>query len=123
MAPARRDESGVGPCIAPTRSELHQGTPKRPDVFREPLSCVSTVAVMRPATRDRLHAICSGESPEPTYLYSYVRTRSTGNGRATVVLSYSVYRGVNQLDQTTGKCMTWLCKRQRDWRGLVRQYL
>jgi hypothetical protein len=63
---------------------------------------------MRPATRDQLHAICSDESPEPTYRYSYVRTRSTDKGRATVVLYNPVHRG-DQSDQTTGKCMTWLC--------------
>jgi hypothetical protein len=60
------------------------------------------------ATRDRLQAICSGESPEPTYRYSYVRTRSSGKNRATVVLYNPVHRG-DRLDPTTGKCMTWLC--------------
>jgi hypothetical protein len=63
---------------------------------------------MAPAIRDRLAAVCSEESPEPTYRYSYVRTRSEGRGRATVVLYNPVHRG-DRRDQTTGKCMTWLC--------------
>jgi hypothetical protein len=61
-----------------------------------------------PTTQDRLTAVCSGESPEPIYRYSYVRTRSEGSGRATVVLYNPVHRG-DRRDQTTGKCMNWLC--------------
>jgi hypothetical protein len=63
---------------------------------------------MTPAIRDRLAAVCSDEAPEPTYRYSYVRTRSEASGRATVVLYNPVHRG-DRMDQTTGKCMTWLC--------------
>jgi hypothetical protein len=69
---------------------------------------MTTVSAMTPAIRDRLAAVCSGESPEPTYRYSYVRTRSEGRRRSTVVLYSPVYRG-DRMDQTTGKCMTWLC--------------
>ena len=63
---------------------------------------------MPSALRDRLAAICSDESPEPIYRYSYVRTRSEVMNRATVVLYNPVHRG-DRLDPTTGKCMTWLC--------------
>jgi hypothetical protein len=69
---------------------------------------MTTVSAMTPAIRDRLVAVCSDESPEPTYRYSYVRTRSEGRGRATVVLYNPVHRG-DRMDQTTGKCMAWLC--------------
>jgi hypothetical protein len=63
---------------------------------------------MRPTTRDQLSSVCSDESDEPSYRYSYTRTRACGLGRATVILHNPVHRG-DRTDPTTGRCMTWLC--------------
>jgi hypothetical protein len=45
---------------------------------------------------------------EPIYRYSDTRTRYPDRRRAAVILYNPVHKGEKR-DQTTGKCMTWLC--------------
>lgn len=59
-------------------------------------------------SRDSLSAVCSSEVDDPIYRYSYTRTRWAGRKTAAVILHNPVHRG-NEVDPTTGRCMTWLC--------------